>query len=572
MSMTASYQKSQIHVRHGDENDDDNIFYDNHQHGARGIGLGMFPFTFFVAASCLLLVSLLMNNDGSNGPSIEPAVYKNVDILGESIDEMNTPLFWDGQRVDHFNNKDQRTWSNRYYKSTKYFGGAGSPIFIVVGGESGLNHGMLYPFVTDILAKKFQAAVLQIEHRFYGPYWPLANPTNSELVDLLTPHQALTDMVQLTRHVRDSAFTACSAEKTSKDYCPVVSIGASYAGFLSALFRFAYPDFVDIAYASGAPLLMYGQARPNTVYYDIVTAAADRALPGCSDHVRMTLEEVYESIDSCQSLQEAASSVGICPEGLPSLEIQDKEDLKYAINTQLAYAFSNYNMDAYPPGNTTLYEACKIFEDPTLNTLKTIETFFQAKMENEALEERGCDLAWIKCDDSIQATINKKAKCFDISEDDDDEPSEDGSNDEFMWNFQTCTNGPIFLAGYSNASLLVPMKATYQDLRVDCQEEFGEHIEPHPWELVQKWNFVDGIGNQSYILFTNGMQDMWMGGSITWNISDTVLALNFENGAHHSDLSHQGPTDRDTPDLKEGFGQIEKILGGWLEDVHAKEL
>ena len=48
------------------------------------------------------------------------------------------------------------------------------------------------------------------------------------------------------------------------------------------------------------------------------------------------------------------------------------------------------------------------------------------------------------------------------------------------------------------------------------------------------------------------------------NISETLLALNFENGAHHSDLSGVGPSDRDTDDIKEGFVQIKNILEDWL--------
>lgn len=507
-----------------------------------------------------------------------PPLHSNMPMLGESQssmdttsieDGMNTPRFYNDQLVDHFNTKDKRKWSNRYYKSTKFFNGPGHPILLVVGGEGGLNHGMLYPFVTEVLASKFGAAVLQIEHRFYGPHWPLSNPTNTELLQLLTPHQAMADMVRLTKHVRDTELVGCAPSTSSSSYCPVISIGGSYPGFLSAMFRFVYPDFVDIAYASAAPLLMYGQASRQSIYYDIVTDAAERLSPGCSHSVRSTLEDALVSIDKSITLKEAAKSVGVCTHDLPNENIATKDDLKQSIIQLVAFAFASYNSDAYPPGtDTETYKACKFFQDSSLDTVETISSFFQKKIENELREEMGCDLAWVNCDDvgvHLDQDDDASPECVDLSEGE-DKPDEDGSNDGKMWNFQTCTN-VIFLAGYSNNSLLPPMEASYEDLTRGCQQEFGMDITPRPFELVDKWNFVNGIQDQKYILFTNGMQDMWMGGSITWNVSDTVLALNFKNGAHHSDLSHQGPTESDTPDIKEGFVQIEMILKGWLEDI-----
>jgi hypothetical protein len=78
--------------------------------------------------------------------------------------DIDIELFYTDQPVDHFDKHDHRTWSNRYYQSTKYFAGPGSPILMIVGGEGSLDHGILYPYVKDILAAKFGAAVLQIEH------------------------------------------------------------------------------------------------------------------------------------------------------------------------------------------------------------------------------------------------------------------------------------------------------------------------------------------------------------------------------------------------------------------------
>ena len=49
--------------------------------------------------------------------------------------------------------------------------------------------------------------------------------------------------------------------------------------------------------------------------------------------------------------------------------------------------------------------------------------------------------------------------------------------------------------------------------------------------------------------------------------SPLTIQILLRKGAHHSDLSHVGPTPNDTPDVKEAFVQISKIIGGWLDEV-----
>ena len=191
--------------------------------------------------------------------------------------DMNQELFYHKQLVNHFNgststlssynNKD--TWKNRYYKSTEYFKGPGHPIFHVVGGEGALDFGMMYPFITRHLAPYFGAAVIQVEHRFYGTYPPIPNATVSDLLELLTPQQAMADNVQLGRSFKEEL--GCSFDRTSPKYCPVITVGGSYPGFLAAILRVAHSDYVDISYASSAPLKLYDQSTDQNVYYDIVS-------------------------------------------------------------------------------------------------------------------------------------------------------------------------------------------------------------------------------------------------------------------------------------------------------------
>jgi AraC-like DNA-binding protein len=172
-------------------------------------------------------------------------------------------------------------------------------------------------------------------------------------------------------------------------------------------------------------------------------------------------------------------------------------------------------------------------------------------------------------DNSNNGESNPFPTCFDLRSqipqdgttlDDTDGDYHDGR----MWDWQTCTD-LIFVMGFSSDSMFPPKPASYEDTTRHCRERFG--VTPRPYQLVEQWRF-DDLTRHSYILFTNGNQDLWSGGSVTYNVSDTVLALNFPNGAHHSDLSHVGPSPtRDSPDVQAGFLQIQTILGTWLAEV-----
>ena len=84
-----------------------------------------------------------------------------------------TPKQFDKQLIDHFG-ADTRTYSQRYYENSTWWGGPGHPIICIMGGEGAIepSTGIFYPWVTDIIAKEFKAYVVEPEHRFYGTSLP----------------------------------------------------------------------------------------------------------------------------------------------------------------------------------------------------------------------------------------------------------------------------------------------------------------------------------------------------------------------------------------------------------------
>ena len=137
--------------------------------------------------------------------------------------------------------------------------------------------------------------------------------------------------------------------------------------------------------------------------------------------------------------------------------------------------------------------------------------------------------------------------------------------DAESWDFQTCTL-LVEKIGFSEESMFPKRGWTLEWMEKHCLARFG--VKPRPTELVGKWKFNDFVSaNASRILFTNGMNDGWSVGAVKQNLTDDLLVLNFENGAHHSDLNAFGPRDEDTEDIKEGYIIVQNILSKWLDKI-----
>lgn len=467
------------------------------------------------------------------------------------------PQYYKHQLVDHTNLTKYKSlqWTQRYYTSAQHFQGAGSPIFLILGGEGAIppSTGLFYPFVTDRLAQAFGAYVLQPEHRYYGESIPIEyNKEKDPREILLTPEQALYDAVRLTRHVQD--LLQCSLDKTSTQYCPVISVGGSYPGFLSAMARLRFPDTVDMSYAASAPVKFYAQQVHANEYYDHITRVAEKARKGCAHAVRSTLEALskdYSSLNTRSQVEHAAASLGFCPKSVP-LYIQNGQLLQHDLFMIVGYTFANDNMAFYPPGNQTrLFQSCTEFMDSTSTPTERAKHFLESHFQKNTTD---CIDMSLQLPAGPNATISGG----------DWSGCGTGKSGE-SWDFQTCSL-LVEAIGFSNASMFPPRPWTREWLFQHCQSRFG--VTPQPNLLASQWHFDNLIEtNASRILFTNGLNDGWSVGSILHNISDTIVSLNFKNGAHHSDLSHIGPSAQDTNDIREGFDQIQKILGLWLNDV-----
>jgi Serine carboxypeptidase S28 len=68
------------------------------------------------------------------------------------------------QIVDHNRPRSSGKFAQKYYENVKHWEGPGHPIFVIIGGEGPVD-GIVYPFISEILAATFGAYTIEPEHR-----------------------------------------------------------------------------------------------------------------------------------------------------------------------------------------------------------------------------------------------------------------------------------------------------------------------------------------------------------------------------------------------------------------------
>lgn len=494
----------------------------------------------------------------------------------DEVDIAKKEHFYHHQIIDHLNPKKEykiiadghegtttsTTYTQRYYENPTYFGGPGSPIFMIMGGEDPLD-GLLYPFVYNNLAQTYRGYTVALEHRFFGKSMPLGGadddnsfPNHDDLHQLLTPNQAMLDAVHFIQYKRQEL--GCHLHRGHPDYCPVISVGGSYPGFLAAVLRMVHSDVIDIGYGSSAPFRLYSHHTDQYAYYDKVTATAETASPGCADAVRATLydaqEDIVESLN--ELLHDVGVTYGICRGSIPSY-IQSTAELAKELMLIIATHFANGNMNYYPPTpEQDFVKGCHIFQNAN-GLYKSTEEKIKAYLLMDS--EASSDGSTTDCFDMMTELPPGPNGTISSS----DWSGVGAGPEGYYWDYISCQLIPM--CGFSSESMFPVRDWNYTWVINHCMNRFDWY--PDLWSLQEEFRF-DDLSDITRLLLTNGIVDGWSISSVLEDkVAPGVRVVNMVNGAHHSDLSHVGPTPNDTPDVKEAFVEITKIIGDWLNEV-----
>jgi pimeloyl-ACP methyl ester carboxylesterase len=136
------------------------------------------------------------------------------------------------------------------------------------------------------MAKEFGGIMYYTEHRYYGKSHPTPD-TSTENLKYLTVDQALADLAHFIRRV-----------KKNKPKSGVIVIGASYSATMATWMRLKYPELVDGAWASSAPLY----AKMNFYEYNEVMTESVKQVGGtaCLSRIENAFKQLEQYVANAE--------------------------------------------------------------------------------------------------------------------------------------------------------------------------------------------------------------------------------------------------------------------------------
>ncbi|OWM66423.1 hypothetical protein CDL15_Pgr013640 [Punica granatum] len=468
-----------------------------------------------------LLLSLLSISDGY--------VTHRTELRGlsqsQSGNYLTTSELWFNQTLDHFSPYDHHQFAQRYYEFLDYFQMPDGPIFLKICGESACN-GITNDYIS-VLAKKFGAAVVSLEHRYYGKSSPFTSLTTENL-KYLSSKQALFDLAAFRQFYQDSISSKFN--KSNKEN-PWFVFGVSYSGALSAWFRLKFPHLTCGSLASSAVV----QAIYEFPEFD--RQIGDSAGAEC----KAALQEITQLVE-----QRLPSEGKALKAQFGAAELDVDGDFFYFLADAAVTAFQYGNPDKVC---SPIVEAKKAGKDLVDAYAKYIKDYFLGTFGERP-----------------QTYDQKHLKKTALTE-------ESGSR---LWWFQVCTEVAYFQVAPSNDSIRLSKVDTRYHLDL-CKNVFGQGIYPD----VDATNLYYG-GNKtagSKIIFTNGSQDPWRHASKQTSSQDMPsYIISCYNCGHGTDmrgcpqspLSLEGNAEKcTTPDaVHKVRQQIIENMDLWLSECH----
>ena len=177
---------------------------------------------------------------GASSSSVEKAPEADLTLRDLPVQMAIPTLHTFDQVLDHASQTTD-TVNQRYWFSKGFATTASSPTILYICGEGpcSIAEGVS---VADT-ARGLGAAVLIVEHRYYGESLPFATPKVGDM-KYLNIHNALEDLAAIQKSVaREQGIEG-----------KWISAGGSYAGMLAAFYRLKHPELVAGAWASSAPV------------------------------------------------------------------------------------------------------------------------------------------------------------------------------------------------------------------------------------------------------------------------------------------------------------------------------
>lgn len=393
--------------------------------------------------------------------------------------------------VDHFNHRNKKVYAQRYWDLVPD-NWSNNVVLLFINGEG---PGHFRDDYTTALGQTIGARVISLEHRYYGQSQPHEDWTVPNLREL-THEQGLADVAYF---IEKQNQIMGSTKKW-------IIVGGSYAGAMSAWFRYKYPHLVIGSIASsGVVNAVYDFYKyMEQIYTDLQKPVAAKCLSTILELTQYAMNIIENGNDADKATLKGKF-------GAPFLN--DKDFVSYFTDTYVGYIqYSN-------------------------------RTGMCTMMVNDVATKTNMDqklAAWAKIgelngDTPDDYAVVQEAKTV-----------IDFKSSSRQWLYQTCTAFSYFQTG-DNAQ---PLR--YAAINMDyyftiCDRAFGVKVRPdtvHTNILMGTVTILDKVSN---VMFQNGLDDPWQWcglrtNQVIANRGIKVTLINCDDCGHCTDLWKPKPT------------------------------
>lgn len=413
--------------------------------------------------------------------------------------------------LDHFSYTTNKTFELRYLINASYVADKYSPILFYTGNEGDIelfaaNSGFIWE-----IAPTLGAMIVFAEHRYYGKSLPFGNKSfdTPEHYGYLTSEQALADYSVLLTKLNPQP-PARSQDRNR----PVIALGGSYGGMLSAWFRMKYPHIVTGAIAASAPILQFGDLTPCGVFSQIVSSVFRTAYKfECANNIKQSWDVLKKLAETPEGRSFLNTKFNFCPNS----NMSKPED----INT-----FTDYLTDVY--GNLAMvnypYSTDFLAHLPAYPVRQFCFPISE-KITNDTILIEALQIAL-----SVYSNYTGKTKCLDIAS------AYSSDMGDSQWNFQTCTEMVMPMCSNLDKErfdMFPKVEWNFKNFSDDCFRRYG--VRPNENAAIRNYggNNLEAVSN---IVFSNGLLDPWSGGGVLRSPNEKVKIVLIPEGAHHLDL------------------------------------
>ncbi|XP_071372461.1 lysosomal Pro-X carboxypeptidase [Centroberyx affinis] len=437
-------------------------------------------------------------------------------------------LYFD-QKIDHFGFLEDGTFKQRYLVAKKHWNQEGGPILFYTGNEGDItwfcnNTGFMWE-----TAEELGAMLVFAEHRYYGESLPFGQESysDSKHLNYLTSEQALADFAVLIRELKKSVPGA--------QLSPVIAVGGSYGGMLSAWMRMKYPNIVVGALAASAPIWQFPGLVPCGDFYKIVTQDFARSGFNCDVNIRRSWKAIDNVSSTGDGLQWLSEEFSLCS------PLKKKDD-SVSFKAWLQETWVNLAMVDYP------YEASFLQPLPRWPIQAVCKYLgFDSAVSDYQL------LHGISQAAKVYYNYTGSASCLNTSQ------TATGSLGLMGWYYQACTEMVMPMCTDGIQDMFEAQDWNFQAFSDECHTLFG--VRPRADWARTVYGGKD-IASHSNIIFSNGGLDPWSGGGVTHNITDSLVAIVIPDGAHHLDLRYNN--DYDPPSVRAARAMEVAYFKEWI--------